>query len=296
VQSGSNELKNLDLNLALVYAVDGKLDEAEQAATPYLTKEGLYNNMATYSNLSKHGDLAKIYLNMALTQSSTYYERAWNNLGALGDESGTSGIDTSKIDAVASPEGSKLPTGPEAGVKLNDIPESKPLHSDPASPYAGTVDKETGLALPSPVLTPAPPAVKPEPDVKADVKPEEKKKAKPEEKKGAKAKAKTEEKAKPKAKPQPKPKAPAKPKPKPQPKVKPVKKDESGDVPKVNPDVILLKKPSEVVAPTEEENDKPLDLPLPESGAGSSSTAPVAPPAETPAPTSTPTWNSDTKN
>ena len=39
--------------------------------------------MGFYSYLAKNNELAKGYLNMALTQSPTYYERAWKNMGAL---------------------------------------------------------------------------------------------------------------------------------------------------------------------------------------------------------------------
>jgi Flp pilus assembly protein TadD len=82
-QEGTNEPKSIDLNLALVYAITGKLDLAEQTAAPHLSKAGLYNNMGFYAYLAKNTDLAKSYLNMALTQSTTYYERAWKNLTAI---------------------------------------------------------------------------------------------------------------------------------------------------------------------------------------------------------------------
>src|SRR5665213_3262392 len=42
--------------------------------------------MAFYAYLSKNQQLAKGYLDMALTQSPIYYERAWKNLAAISDE------------------------------------------------------------------------------------------------------------------------------------------------------------------------------------------------------------------
>jgi Flp pilus assembly protein TadD len=156
LQADSPELKHLDLNRALVYAVDGKLDEAEQAAAPHLTKEALYNNMGFYSALAKNNEQARVYLNMALTQSPTYYERAWKNLGALssGDNATGNGVppETSMPVVAPSPEGALKQQGaPQAGVPLSDIPESMPLHSDPASPYAGTVGAapSAGAATPT---------------------------------------------------------------------------------------------------------------------------------------------------
>jgi Flp pilus assembly protein TadD len=137
VSPGSADMKHLDLNLALVYAVNGKLDLAEQTATPYLSKEGLYNNMGFYSYLAKNNELAKGYLNMALTQSPTYYERAWKNLGALtGDSAAGQG---QAMPAEATPRDSGIsaslptptqaaspsPAAQPAGVALDDIPESK---------------------------------------------------------------------------------------------------------------------------------------------------------------------------
>jgi len=150
LDAGSPELKHLDLNLALVYAVDGKLDEAEQTASPHLSKAALYNNMGFYSYLSKNNEMAKGYLNMALTQSPTYYERAWKNLGALtGESSSMSGEGQAMPAGMNAPlplsqQGTvPLPANASSvvAIPLNDIPESKPLHSDANSPYAGAEQK-----------------------------------------------------------------------------------------------------------------------------------------------------------
>lgn len=86
LRMGSDELKRIDMNLALVYAIAGRLDDAERTASPYLSKAALYNNMGVYADLAKNPDLSRGYLNMALTQSPVYYERAWKNLGAVTNE------------------------------------------------------------------------------------------------------------------------------------------------------------------------------------------------------------------
>jgi len=130
--NGSPEVRRIDLNLALVYAIAGKLDEAQQTAAPHLSKAGLYNNMGFYEYLAKNNDLAKGYLNMALTQSTTYYERAWKNLSALNAE-GTGEPNTNNSDSLsknAAPQQKEKiqsdvkPPKHSAGIPLEQIPES----------------------------------------------------------------------------------------------------------------------------------------------------------------------------
>lgn len=96
-ESGSEELKHVDMDLALVYAIAGRLDDAEVTASPYLSKAALYNNMGFYSYIEKNKELAKVYLNKALVQNPAYYERAWKNLSAV------SGDNSSEINADNSP-------------------------------------------------------------------------------------------------------------------------------------------------------------------------------------------------
>jgi Flp pilus assembly protein TadD len=79
----SNERKRIDLNLALVYAVSGRLDLANQIAERYFAGPVLSNNLGLYAHLAKDDQLAKDYLNMALTESKFFYEKAWNNLQAI---------------------------------------------------------------------------------------------------------------------------------------------------------------------------------------------------------------------
>jgi Flp pilus assembly protein TadD len=81
--TGGSDKKRIDLNLALVYAIAGKLENATNIAQRYLTGSALNNNLGLYAHLAKDDQLAKAYLNMALTQSKTFYEKAWDNLQTL---------------------------------------------------------------------------------------------------------------------------------------------------------------------------------------------------------------------
>lgn len=92
--------KHIDLNFALIYASAGKLDDAKKIAESYLSGALLSNNLGLYAHLAKDDSLAKSYLNMALTESKTYYSKAWDNLEVIGggqsDSSMSSNNDTSK--------------------------------------------------------------------------------------------------------------------------------------------------------------------------------------------------------
>jgi len=72
--------RQIDLNLAMVYGASGDIDTARDIAEKYLQGPSLDNNMGLYAHLAKDDDLAKTYLNMALSGSTTFYERAWDNL------------------------------------------------------------------------------------------------------------------------------------------------------------------------------------------------------------------------
>ena len=77
------ERMQLDMNLALIYAIQGDLKRAEAISKPHLTEAQLYNNMGYYAHLADDDQLAQSYLNMALTKSPTYYGKAWENLDSL---------------------------------------------------------------------------------------------------------------------------------------------------------------------------------------------------------------------
>ena len=83
--------KQIDLNLAMVYGVSGDLDTAHDIAEKYLDDAALDNNLGLYAHLAKDDNLARSYLNMALSQSPTYYERAWDNLDVVNDNATTDG-------------------------------------------------------------------------------------------------------------------------------------------------------------------------------------------------------------
>jgi len=85
--SGTVEHKRIDLNMALVYAIDGKLESARDIAQNYLSGSALDNNLGLYAHLARDDQMAKSYLNMALTESKVYYEKAWDNLQNIGDNS-----------------------------------------------------------------------------------------------------------------------------------------------------------------------------------------------------------------
>lgn len=79
--------KQVELNLALVYGISGDIDSARAMAEKHLQGAALNNNLGLYAHLAKNDELAKTYLNMALTGSSTFYERAWTNLDIITEQS-----------------------------------------------------------------------------------------------------------------------------------------------------------------------------------------------------------------
>jgi len=160
VSQNSTEAERIDLNLALTYAMAGRLDEAERVATPHLTKAGLYNNMGFYSYISKNKELAKTYMNMALNQNPTYYERAWQNLNALNGENG------SELNANDNSINVKKPV--QKVIKVNLPPEEEtkpaPVKAEAKAPATPAPDKDSKVTVPDAVAQPvAPLAVNPVP-------------------------------------------------------------------------------------------------------------------------------------
>ncbi len=80
----SMQRKRIDLNMALTYAIMNRLDDARLIASNYYSGAELENNMGIYSLLAKDDEMARAYLNMALNNSKVFYEKAWNNLQAMG--------------------------------------------------------------------------------------------------------------------------------------------------------------------------------------------------------------------
>lgn len=75
--------EQIDLNLALIYGISGDYDSARAMAEKYLKGPTLDNNLGLYAHLANNQELAKAYLNQALSGSTTYYERAWKNLDII---------------------------------------------------------------------------------------------------------------------------------------------------------------------------------------------------------------------
>jgi Flp pilus assembly protein TadD len=87
VRVAPNDLRReqIELNFALIQGIKGDLDGAKAIASKYLKGPALDNNLGLYAYLSDNKELAKTYLNQALTNSTTYYERAWQNLDLVSE-------------------------------------------------------------------------------------------------------------------------------------------------------------------------------------------------------------------
>jgi Flp pilus assembly protein TadD len=85
-EPGSILQKQIDLNMAMVYGIAGDMDRAEEIAARHLSGPQLYNNLGLYAHLAENDVMAKSYLNMALSQSPSYYKRAWDNLKVVDTE------------------------------------------------------------------------------------------------------------------------------------------------------------------------------------------------------------------
>ncbi len=154
--STSPEIKRIDLNLALVYAIAGRLDDAEQTAAPHLSKAALYNNMGFYAYLSKNKELAKSYLNMALTQSPVYYERAWKNLNAVTEDNSSEANSGEHHDIAPANI-----TGDKELFKENENTTSLPVPALPIEVTAPTPESKPvadAPAVKAPVQQESPPA------------------------------------------------------------------------------------------------------------------------------------------
>jgi Flp pilus assembly protein TadD len=104
VSKAPAQRKQIDLNLALVAGVSGNFDAARDIASKYYEGAALDNNLGLYAHLAKDDALAKSYLNSALSQSPTYYERAWENLEIVNGAGGASRWDAPVKPATALPK------------------------------------------------------------------------------------------------------------------------------------------------------------------------------------------------
>jgi len=80
LRDDSIEKKRVENNLAVVYGISGQMNRAESILRKYYQESEVYNNLGYYAKLAKNPELAKSYLNMALSSSSVYYKKAWENL------------------------------------------------------------------------------------------------------------------------------------------------------------------------------------------------------------------------
>ena len=80
VGGDKDKTRQIDMNLALVYGISGKSDEAENILRKYMDEAKVYNNLGIYAHLANDNDLATSYLNKALTSSPDVYQAAWDNL------------------------------------------------------------------------------------------------------------------------------------------------------------------------------------------------------------------------
>jgi Flp pilus assembly protein TadD len=79
----SAQRKNIELNLALVMGIYGDMDAAEKILKSHLPEAAVANNLGLYAYLANNEELAKSYLNTALSRSPYHYKRAWENLDAI---------------------------------------------------------------------------------------------------------------------------------------------------------------------------------------------------------------------
>lgn len=83
--------EQVELNHALVLGISGDMKAAEKMAARHLKDGALQNNLGLYAHLSNDRELAKSFLNMALTGTPVYYKRAWENLDIIAREGADSG-------------------------------------------------------------------------------------------------------------------------------------------------------------------------------------------------------------
>lgn len=79
----TNKRKTIEFNLALVYGISGKMNEAEKILSKYLERPAVLNNLGFYANLANNKNEAKKYLSDALAASPVHYEKAWENLQGI---------------------------------------------------------------------------------------------------------------------------------------------------------------------------------------------------------------------
>lgn len=90
--------RQIDLNMAMVLGISGDMDKAREMASRYLKGPALDNNLGVWAHLADNDELARAYLNTALSGSPMHYERAWNNLSVITEQSKGSGGKSIKVE------------------------------------------------------------------------------------------------------------------------------------------------------------------------------------------------------
>lgn len=176
VSKSPAQRKQIELNLAMVHGVSGDLDTAREVAGKYLEGPALDNNLGLYAHLAKDDALARSYLNMALSQSPTFYERAWDNLDVINDNAHGGGKSDApavaaprklpKLDALSAPDvkREKPKKGKAKESKENKPEEAEPeVVDEPKLPAATLENKASAPAVEVEPAIPVEPAAKPAP-------------------------------------------------------------------------------------------------------------------------------------
>ncbi len=155
--ASGNDRKRIDLNLALVYAVAGRIEDARMVTEHYYSGAALNNNMGLYAHLAKNNDLAKDYLNMALTESKTHYDKAWQNLQDISSAAGSKSSEPA-VEPVALEEPSaKAATAPaKAKPKAKAQAKKQPVKQPVQEPVAEPVKEPVEAAI-EPIAPPSSP-------------------------------------------------------------------------------------------------------------------------------------------
>jgi Flp pilus assembly protein TadD len=178
----SADRKRIDMNLALVYAAMGKLNDAQSLTARYYTGPALENNMDVYAHVANDKPLADNYLNMALTENRAFYERALSKMQTAPAPLSQSFSIISPAAGGEPPPAATLSTEPTVGAvpatppvastvvpeKMSSPPESVSI-STPAKPAKPEKPKATAKLPAKPktakvVKAPLPPKdIKPDP-------------------------------------------------------------------------------------------------------------------------------------
>lgn len=160
LEAGSDERKRADMNLALVYGLSGDMESAEDVASKHLKESALNNNLGFYAYLADNKELAKAYLNNALSGSSVFYEKAWKNLEIIG---GTKGAEESRYSKRNHP-GAAAEGAPFSSYEADEVHiESAPVAAPVSGVSGSDLNDLTPPRLPDPTPRASTPVIQPLP-------------------------------------------------------------------------------------------------------------------------------------